>query len=198
MSHDPYDNGYSDDPDRAERERGPGDDPSAERTARTVAAARASTAAPGLFLILNGLFGLLCVAFMAFMVFQPERFIKAGREFAAQQPPGPDRQKFEDQLNDVENQFRQNRAAIQIQNAIQLSIPAFANLIAVLGGFSMRRLGSYGLSMFGAIASLIPMLTGCCCTGCVFGLWALLVLLRPEVRAGFVARRSLAYTPDLY
>ena len=49
-----------------------------------------------------------------------------------------------------------------------------------------------------AAVTVIPVLTGCCCTGFLFGIWAMLVLMRPEVKAGFAARRRAARSPDGY
>jgi hypothetical protein len=187
--------GYSDEPrefdDRDDR-RGGG------RDEQTVAAARAAIAAPAIFIILNGLLGLALAAILSVpMVFQPEMFIKMLRDMVAQQPQGPDRQDAEKKLDDAEKQIQQNRAATQIQNAVQLGVLAVGNLLAVLGGFAMRSLGSYGLGMTGAIVSVIPCVTGCCCTGMPFGIWALVVLLRPEVKAGYAAKRRLAASPGL-
>ncbi|VTR90768.1 Uncharacterized protein OS=Myxococcus stipitatus (strain DSM 14675 / JCM 12634 / Mx s8) GN=MYSTI_01649 PE=4 SV=1 [Gemmata massiliana] len=198
MSRDPRDDYYDNDPDRAERERG-SDDGRSERDSRVVEKARAKVGAPGMFLILNGLFGLVVVAVLSVpLVFQPEMVVKAGRDLAVQQPPGPDRQNLEQQMDEAEKEIQQNRTALQIKNLVQLGILALGNLLAIVGGFRMRGLGSYGLSMAGAIASLIPILTGCCCTGTVFGLWSLIVLLQPDVKAGFAARRRAAYSPDRY
>lgn len=192
--------GYSDDPrDRDDRDYDRDDDRQGRNPEQTLAAARGAVAVPGLFLILNGLFGLLVVAiFSVPMVFQPELYIKTMRDFVAQQPAGPQRQDMERQLDDAEKQIQQNRTAIQIQNAVQLGILAVGNLLALLGGFAMRALGSYGLSMTGAIVSIIPVVTGCCCTGMPLGIWALVVLLRPEVKAGFAAKRRLGRSPDSY
>ena len=161
--------------------------------------ARSATAAPGTLLLLNGLFGLVVVAILSVpMIFQPEMMVKFARDMVAQQPQGQERQDAEKQLDDADKQIQQDRAAIQIKNALQLSIPAVFNLLAVLGGLAMRSLGSYGMSMTGAIVSIIPVVTGCCCTGMPFGLWALVVLMRPEVKAGFAARRRASFSPDKY
>jgi hypothetical protein len=196
MSGYPDDGNYRDDPDRAARERN-GNNP--DRDARAVAAARAATAVPGTFLILNGLFGLVCVAVLFVpMVLQPDMLIKAARDMIAQQPQGKDRQDAEQKLDDKEKELQQNRVATQVQNGIELGVLALGNLVAILGGFAMRGLGSYGMSITGAVASIIPALTGCCCTGILFGIWSVVVLMRPEVKAGFAARRRASYSPDSY
>ena len=190
MSGYPDDREYDRDDDRDGRDRDRGNPDRA---------ARAATAAPGTFLILNGLFGLVCVAGLSVpMVFQPELLIKVLRDAIAQQPNGPERRDAEQKVDDAEKEIQQNRVAGQIQNAIQLGVLGIGNLLAVLAGFAMRGLGSYGLSVTGAVVSIIPILTGCCCTGFPFGVWALVVLMRPEVKAGFAARRRASQSPDAY
>jgi hypothetical protein len=183
--------GYPDDRDRPDRDRG--DDE------REIAAARAATAVPGTFLMLNGLFGLVFVAILSDpMIFQPEMLIQSLRDLAAQQPQGKERQDMEKKIDEAEQNIKQNRGAMQIQNTIQLGILAVGNLLAVIGGLAMRALGSYGLSVTGSLVSVLPIVTGCCCTGIPFGLWALVVLMRPEVKAGYAARRRASFSPDRY
>ena len=65
MARDPHDDYYHDDPDRDERERDPGDDRRSDRARRAIEAARGRVAAPALFLIFNGLFGLVCVGLLS-------------------------------------------------------------------------------------------------------------------------------------
>ena len=62
-----------------------------------------------------------------------------------------------------------------------------ASLLVILGGIRMRALRSYGLAMTGAVLSIVPCVTcaGCCGLGQGVGLWALIVLLKPEVKALF-------------
>jgi len=193
--------GYTDDPrdydrppdghgDRGERR---GNDP--ER----VAAARSALGAPATFVILNGLFGLVITALLSVpMVFQPEMLFDFARNMLANQPQGQQRKEQEDKLDEAEKELQQNRVQTQLQNAFQLGIFGVANLMAVVGGLAMRSLGNYGLGMTGAVVSLIPGITGCCCTGMPFGIWALMVLVRPDVKDGFAAKRRLAANPDGY
>ena len=55
----------------------------------------------------------------------------------------------------------------------------------------MKSLGSYGWGLAASIVSLIPIATGCICTGMPFGLWGLIVLLNADVKAGFAAARGV-------
>lgn len=65
-----------------------------------------------------------------------------------------------------------------------------ASILMILGGRKMRRLETYGLAMMAGICALLP--TG---PAWIFsmpvGIWALIVLAGPEVRAGFRAKRGI-------
>ena len=43
------------------------------------------------------------------------------------------------------------------------------------------------LAYTGAILSMIPCVSGCCLLGLPFGIWAVMTLNKPEVKAGFAA-----------
>ncbi len=54
------------------------------------------------------------------------------------------------------------------------------------GALKMRRLESYGLAMTASILAVIPCFSPCCgIPGIPLGIWALVVLSKPEVRAAF-------------
>ena len=64
-------------------------------------------------------------------------------------------------------------------------------LLNIIGGIQMLRLRSYGLALFASILAAIPCIScsACCGLGEGIGIWALVVLLNPEVRAAFAAMR---------
>lgn len=69
-------------------------------------------------------------------------------------------------------------------------IPLLISGLVIFGGVKMRNLESRGLAMAGAIAALIPCfgpgcLCGCIPTGLAAGIYALVVLNKPEVKAAF-------------
>ena len=56
--------------------------------------------------------------------------------------------------------------------------------VIAFGGMKMRKLQSYGLSMTAAILAMLP--CSCCCIiGLPVGIWALVVLMKPEVKAAY-------------
>ncbi|HVX85494.1 MAG TPA: hypothetical protein VH253_11990 [Phycisphaerae bacterium] len=57
-------------------------------------------------------------------------------------------------------------------------------LVIAFGGFKMRNLQNYGLAMTAAVLALLPC-SSCCCITLPFGIWAIVVLMKPEVKAAF-------------
>ena len=59
-----------------------------------------------------------------------------------------------------------------------------ANILILIGALKMRKCQSYGLAM---TASILCILCdwGCCCLGIGGGIWAIVVLSKPEVKAAF-------------
>lgn len=99
-----------------------------------------------------------------------------------------------DQLNEMIAQSGQTLppgfplAMVKTVAVIATSLPVLTGLLIVLGGFKFLRLESRGLAMTGAILAMLP----CCGTiipvcigGLIIGVWAMLVLNKPEVKASF-------------
>jgi uncharacterized membrane protein len=58
--------------------------------------------------------------------------------------------------------------------------------VILFGGIKMKNMQSYGLAMASAIMAMLPCTTGYCCIfGLPIGIWALIVLMKPEVKASF-------------
>jgi hypothetical protein len=56
--------------------------------------------------------------------------------------------------------------------------------LVVYGAYKMRRLENHGLAVAAAVLAMIPC-SGCCVLGLPFGIWALVVLNDPSVKAAF-------------
>jgi len=57
--------------------------------------------------------------------------------------------------------------------------------LIVYGALKMKKLESYGWAMTATILALVPCVSPCCLVGLPIGIWALIVLLKPEVKAQF-------------
>ena len=84
---------------------------------------------------------------------------------------------------------------ITIALLVMLSLP-IASMIAV-AAYKMQRLELYGLAITGSILAMLPCHPGFL-IGLPIGIWSLVVLMRPEVKAAFIARRegAMFLTPE--
>ena len=55
----------------------------------------------------------------------------------------------------------------------------------IFAAFSMYKARSRGFALAACVLSMIPCTTGCCWLGLVGGIWGLMVLNQPDVRAAF-------------
>ena len=53
------------------------------------------------------------------------------------------------------------------------------------GAMKMKKLENYGLAMAASIIAMIPCLSPCCLIGLPIGIWAVVVLVKPEVKSAF-------------
>ncbi len=68
-----------------------------------------------------------------------------------------------------------------VTKVISLAISA----LILFGAIRMQQLTNHGLAMAVAIIAMIPCFSPCCLLGIPFGIWALVVLSRPDVRSQF-------------
>ena len=59
------------------------------------------------------------------------------------------------------------------------------SFLIIFGALKMKKLESYGLSMAAAIVAMIPCLSPCCVLGLPIGIWALVVIMKPEIKECF-------------
>lgn len=57
--------------------------------------------------------------------------------------------------------------------------------VIFLGAMKMKKLESYGLAMAATIIAMVPCVSPCCLLGLPIGIWALVILLKPEVKSAF-------------
>ncbi len=64
-------------------------------------------------------------------------------------------------------------------------ITVFLAPATIIGGIQLLRRANRGLATVGAIAAVVPLSSCCFLVGVPFGIWALVVLRRPETRAWY-------------
>jgi len=68
---------------------------------------------------------------------------------------------------------------------IQNFIGAAVGIIVLIGASKMQKLQSYQFALTASIVAMIPCISPCCLFGLPFGIWALLVLNKSEVKSHF-------------
>lgn len=170
-------------PDREEQ-------PSNERVIR---AAKSAVMIPAIGLILIGALGLIGMVSGFFQFPKVDKSFDDSIKQIENDPNIPAAQK-KDQV-DVLNNFRDAMKSAWIPWNV---VNGLISLLILVAGVQLMNLSSPFLVKFGAILSFIPCLGGCCFLGLLFGIWALVVMGKPEVKAGFAARRRLNAPPDAY
>ena len=66
-----------------------------------------------------------------------------------------------------------------------LILMPITSLVVVAGSIQMIRLKMYPLAMTAAVVSMIPFCSSCLVVGIPFGIWALVLLLREDVKSRF-------------
>ena len=59
------------------------------------------------------------------------------------------------------------------------------SVLILIGAAKMQSLRSYEFALTAAILAMVPCLTPCCLIGLPFGIWAVVVLSKPEVKSQF-------------
>ncbi len=86
-----------------------------------------------------------------------------------------------------------------VQHPITLAfyiVNVVCSLLVLVGGIRMLQLSGAGLPIVGSVLALTPCIGCCCILGLPFGIWALVVLNRPDVRAAMAARKASVQYPD--
>lgn len=125
--------------------------------------------APAIALKVTAVLGLLTVV-LEFMIHIASLM---GHQLVPQQPmPDPEFQKI----------FNSLGGGLGI---VQDAIGAVIAVIIWIGAGRMGRLENYQFAMTAAVVSMVPCISPCCLLGIPFGIWALVVLNKPEVKAHF-------------
>jgi hypothetical protein len=96
-------------------------------------------------------------------------------------------QQTPEQMAQMPEQFRAYMEASQRFGVVGPIIGIVAGAFVLFAALKLKNLESRGLAMAGAIVAMIPCISPCCCLGLPVGIWALVVMNRPDVSASFRA-----------
>ena len=66
-------------------------------------------------------------------------------------------------------------------------IGLIVSVVIFMGALKMKKLESYNFAMAATIVAMVPCISPCCFIGLPVGIWALVVLMKPEVKGAFKA-----------
>jgi ABC-type proline/glycine betaine transport system permease subunit len=131
-------------------------------------AAREAVSGPAIGLMVTGILGIIGA-----IVGLVANLIQTG--MAAEQA-----ERDGDQLQDFQKLLMMSEAVIVGVAILQFILYA----LVLLGALRMKALQSYGMAMTSSILALMPC-SLCCLVGLPIGIWSLMTLNRPEVKAAF-------------
>ncbi len=95
-------------------------------------------------------------------------------------------------VSGVPEEMVDDLSAIEISKEVQVTVRMCFGLflmslhgVVLWGGISMLRVKNFPIAYTAAILSVIPCCSGCYFIGIPFGIWALVVLNRPDVKGSF-------------
>jgi hypothetical protein len=69
--------------------------------------------------------------------------------------------------------------------AVFAGIGMVVAVVIFLGALKMKKLESHAFAMAASILAMLPCVSPCCLVGLPIGIWALVVLNKPEVKSAF-------------
>lgn len=161
-----------DDRDRDRDDRGP--------SRRQIDAGRSKARLPGILLLVSGLLGILAGLGMVFLIMNPGPLVEVLKKQEQQATDPQQRQRVQEQIRVFENPKPE-------EFTINLGQQVVATLFALgvtVTGLLMSRCRGYVVCMIGSVVSILPC-NYCCCLSLPIGIWALITLMNPDVKAAF-------------
>jgi hypothetical protein len=70
-------------------------------------------------------------------------------------------------------------------NPVFTGVSVVGGLFVIFAMFQLRNLRMFPLALIGTLMAMVPIASSCCCLGLPLGIWMLITLFDPEVRAAF-------------
>ena len=164
-----------------------GDDLEAPMDPEAFRRAKGRVSLPAKLLVAGALFMMLLAGFeIAVAVSGYDWQLKTLEYLEQQQPPGQERDDFNKQVDELRNR---DRTPEFLQAAVSSALGLTLDVMILVGGLKMHGLRGRTLATVGAICAVIPV-NSCCCIGIPLGIWALVVLFDPNVKAAFEAVKA--------
>jgi hypothetical protein len=157
--------------------------------------ARGALSIPATLLIVDGVLGLL-MALLALVQLpsMPEKFDNVIKTIENDQAMAKEQKDFWVELFTWMKDLAEERTPLLIGYGVNIAV----SVLIIFGGISMLRLSGPAIPILSSVISMIPCITpSCCCVlGLLAGIWSLVVLSRPEVRAAMSRRATSGFSNE--
>jgi hypothetical protein len=160
-------------------------DPPDGEGAVDIEAGKARVKTPAIVLLILSVITLLLVPLGVIQYFMLPKMMEQQREQVEQNKdmPADQKKKMKEFLDTYEE-------ILKTALPISLGIQTVIGVLATIGSVKMIKLSSRGWATTAAALNLLPIGTFCCCITLPVGIWALVVLGKPDVKAAFAAAKS--------
>jgi hypothetical protein len=101
------------------------------------------------------------------------------------------------QRQDMKKMLADAKPVVKSTLPVAIVVWIITGLLTTVGSIKMMKLSGSGLAKLGAILSMLPIFSWCCCfLGVPVGIWAFIVLSNPAVKDGFSAVKRSASGMD--
>lgn len=147
---------------------------------------------PGVALLIAGLtsFAVAALVLVVF-VFMLDKVVDVMKKHEQGLPPGADKDRVQDQIKQIET----SREGVQAFYGAVGGAGVVTSGIIILGALGMMRGRGYVLAVAGSVLAVIPVANCCFVIATPIGIWCLITLFNPRVKASFgrPPRRSDGY-----
>ena len=156
---------------------------------------RSKVQSPAIALIVTAVVGIgLSITMIQnyFQIKSMEPMIQDMGRFGERQP-GADPEHAQ-QVRESMDQFSSMMSSMTSSSATMSLVTGLLGIVTggvvFAGAISMMSLRRYPLAIAATVLAMLPMVSPCCFLGLPFGIWSLVVLLQPDVRAAFSTGRA--------
>ncbi len=103
-----------------------------------------------------------------------------------------------EQKKEMKQMLNTYKDVAQVVLPISIAISLITGAITIFGSVRIMQLKGKWLGVTGSVLSMFPIASGCCCLGLPVGIWVLIALGKPEVKAGFAAVAKARQSSDGY
>ncbi len=185
--------GYDDDRDDRDEPSGDREDGGDDRDRRIIERAKAKIKTPAIVLLVVGVLG-----FLVTLASIPSLFTMDQQFAQVQDQWDKDPNLKPEQKKEMKQMLNTYKDVAQVVLPISITFSLITGAVTIFGSVRIMQLKGKWMGVAGSILSMFPIASGCCCLGLPVGIWVLIALGKPEVKAGFAAVAKARQSPDGY